>query len=1299
MIFDSTDNYTLLLTSECCMTPSPGLEEFTWAITNGTAHLIPTTSQPRVFGRLADDPSDHEVVLLASTDQNGSSINQTWTYRAGNWTPLPSAGGPNASSLTVAEFCYDAAIHADVLFYYYSQLNATRGWVYDNETWTFAAGRWTEVLNSTPSGFPHFLSMIYDAADGYLVAFGSSYHYNLTTGFQITDNSTWKFENNSWTRINTTSPSELTPSLVYDPDLGKVLLIGGYTYITGSSTTDPTTWAYRAGNWTALTGAEIPGLPPGPRMTATSNGVLAYVPPPYQASPSNTTAYSSFWFLNNTTWIVPSASDWTPVARGYGQVAYDSGDGYLLSFGGWTDTANYYSGWTFNDTWIYRDGDWSLVQSNKTPPGRYYGSIADDPSDGYVVMFGGAYGGAYGGWRTDTWTYHAGNWTQQHPVRSPAIPIWSCMAYDVADRYVLLFGGYNGTSNFNQTWEFHAGNWTELYPAISPPTMNRCSMAYDPNAGYLLLFGNNQTWTYSGGNWTHIATGWPYARQAPLMAFDPNLGGVVMYGGGSGGIAAFNELWLFANGSWTQLSEGMNPNGAGFGGAADDPEFGTVVLFVGAAFGPYRSQIWRVGENVPLSVGPVNISSTHLDVGQTLRLRSSVLGGTGDYDYQWTVLPPGCVPSNSSAITCAPSMAGNYTANISVTDSKGARGNGTSPAFVVSTDPVLSNLTITPSAIDAGQPVRFSVSLYGGSPPFSMSWGGLPTGCVSGNSTNLSCSPAASGNFTITAIVTDGLGYRATISANLTVAGPLTIFALTSSSSTIDLGETMRFSADVSGGTGNRTFTWSGLPPGCTGANASTVTCTPNSTGTYSVWLNASDSVGEAATAGPASLQVNAVLGSPSVSTSSSSADVGQTVYFHALVLGGTAPYTYDWSYLPSGCSNMNVANLSCTLTSVGNATVHISVVDATSATASGSGSRFESYPDPAVSSIALSRTVVDAGQIWTANVSVQVSNGTFSVSWVGIPTNCSTSGTGGAMVTCTSASPGTTYIAAVATDSRNFSVRSAAAMIEVETDPTIAAPSVSPAVVDLGQKISLSVQATALSPYSLVWTGLPGGCTAPGGSSPSWSCTPNSTGTFEISARLTDGNGFAVTSATTTVVVYPPLTVLQPVANVSTPTVGVPFEIEVTITGGGGGNHVVWSDVPSTCRPLSGSWNETCTVNAPGVYHPQATVSDREGSTLFSPAGNLTITYASVSGPRPVPTNQSSPSGGIGGVFGLPLWTWIALVVGTIAAVLVVICYRRGRGRPAVEGAESLAGPSDVSDGDGLVSSSANDEPPSLEG
>ena len=66
------------------------------------------------------------------------------------------------------------------------------------------------------------------------------------------------------------------------------------------------------------------------------------------------------------------------------------------------------------------------------------------------------------------------------PAVAPAPRTDENLANDPADGYVLLFGGANGSVLFNDTWAFAHGNWTLIHPTggVAPSPRVDASLTY-----------------------------------------------------------------------------------------------------------------------------------------------------------------------------------------------------------------------------------------------------------------------------------------------------------------------------------------------------------------------------------------------------------------------------------------------------------------------------------------------------------------------------------------------------------------------------------------------------------------------------------------------------------------------------------------------------------------------------------------------------------------------------------------------------------------------------------------------------
>jgi Galactose oxidase, central domain len=305
-------------------------------------------------------------------------------------------------------------------------------------------------------------------------------------------------------------------------------------------------------------------------------------------------ALNDTWKFQNGSWTDLTANfSVSPPARFQAATTYDGADGYVLLFGG--ETTSY----SLGDTWEYHGGAWQQVITSPSPSPRFHGSIAYDAADGDVVLFGGSYWGTSGTMDGDTWTYVQGTWTLvSSGTSSDPMPRRAAgMAYDGTDGYVVLFGGVTGSVvALSDTWKFSNGSWTQLNPSPHPTARWDLWPTTDPDVNGALFFGGcyhtgctsvyNDTWAFSGGNWTQL-TVWngtaPSARGATYLAYDPDIPGILLFGGSAG--RTLNDTWTFTvrsggNGSGSGNGSGGNNSGGNSSGGCgsgddDDNETGT----------------------------------------------------------------------------------------------------------------------------------------------------------------------------------------------------------------------------------------------------------------------------------------------------------------------------------------------------------------------------------------------------------------------------------------------------------------------------------------------------------------------------------------------------------------------------------------------------------------------------------------------------------------------------------------------------------------------------------------------------
>jgi len=144
----------------------------------------------------------------------------------------------------------------------------------------------------------------------------------------------------------------------------------------------------------------------------------------------------------------------------------------------------------------------------------------------------------------------------------------------------------------------------------------------------------------------------------------------------------------------------------------------------------------------------------------------------------------------------------------------------------------------------------------------------------------------------------------------------------------IKVGESVAFTSTMSGGLSPYSYQWYLNGAAVPGATSPTWTFTPTTTGTYTVYLNITDSVPKTAKSNEASVTVAPPL-TVLVSPTSASILVGQSVTFTSTVSGGYTPYTYQWYLNDAPVSGATSGSWTFTPTTSGIYYVYLKVTDA----------------------------------------------------------------------------------------------------------------------------------------------------------------------------------------------------------------------------------------------------------------------------------------------------------------------------------------------------------------------------------
>jgi N-acetylneuraminic acid mutarotase len=292
-----------------------------------------------------------------------------------------------------------------------------------------------------------------------------------------------------------------------------------------------------------------------------------------------------------------------PSARYAHSMAYASGTGKVMLFGGWDASA----GVGLNDIWAYdhANNTWTNLKpaGGVVPSVRCRCSMVYDEAAGRLLLFGGLDDASHKCFN-DTWAYDeaTNTWMNLKPTGAvPSARAFSCMVYDEDRHKVILFGGWDESASidFNDTWAYDpaANTWTQLTPVGAVPSARDLhQMVYDPASGKVILFGGdndstetglNDTWAYDpvANTWTDLSPAGtvPSGRGWFSMVYDEAHGQVVLFGGWDGTYA--NDTWAYdpAANKWAALTAvGAPPSGRSSHCMVYDSGASEVILFGGA---------------------------------------------------------------------------------------------------------------------------------------------------------------------------------------------------------------------------------------------------------------------------------------------------------------------------------------------------------------------------------------------------------------------------------------------------------------------------------------------------------------------------------------------------------------------------------------------------------------------------------------------------------------------------------------------------------------------------------------------
>jgi len=530
-------------------------------------------------------------------------------------------------------------------------------------------------------------------------------------------------------------------------------------------------------------------------------------------------------------------------------------------------------------------------------------------------------------------------------------------------------------------------------------------------------------------------------------------------------------------------------------------------------------------------------------------------------------------------------------------------------------------ITISPTSLPVvtiGTAFSQTLTGSGGNTPYtwSLASGAFPAGIsltsagvISGTTT------AATGNYSVTARLTDASGCQVTRAYTLTVSCP----TLSMSPASLSGGtQGTVYSQTITASGGTSPYAWSvplgSLPPGLTlNGSSGVLGGTPTTPGSYSFTVRATDTRGCLVDRG-----YTLAIACPTLTVNPTSLVAGtlgvaySTTSFSAT--GGTAPYT--WSYtgtLPTGTNITSAGLLSGTPNGApGTYNITVTVTDANLCTGNRALSILVNCGTFVITPTSLSNATQNASY---AAQTISAAGGTAPYNWTvsagALPTGMSFSNGGVLSGTPTSA-PGTYNFTARATDA--YSCQTTRAYSLVVNCPPVSITTASLAGATQYASYSETLVANSgSSPYTWDITSgaLPTGLNLSSGGAISG--TPTQLGTFNITFRVTDANSCSTTRPLSITVACPAISLTPTTLSGAQNNVAYSQQLSAS----GGTSPYVYTRtsgaLPTGMTLSSLGLLSGAPTSGPGNYNFTIQAVDASGSCSGSQAYTLTVTCPTV--------------------------------------------------------------------------------------
>ncbi len=503
--------------------------------------------------------------------------------------------------------------------------------------------------------------------------------------------------------------------------------------------------------------------------------------------------------------------------------------------------------------------------------------------------------------------------------------------------------------------------------------------------------------------------------------------------------------------------------------------------------------------------------------------------------------------------------------------------------------PLHPSISPTAASIDVGQSQEFASIAGGGRPPYTYRWYRNGTAVSGATGANWNFTPTQSGHYNIYVRVTDSLNNQANsnVVSNIIVYSQPSV-SISPTSANITAGGSKQFNSAVTGGLAPYTYQWYYANGNAiSGATTPTLVYKANFTGTYSIYLNVTDSLNYRSQSNTAIINVYSQPVA-TINPASVNMTVGGTQLFNSTITGGLSPYTFQW-YYTNGTKITGATNPTLTYkaNSTGTYNIYLNVTDNLNNKTQSNPAAIYVYSQP---SVIINPTSVNMTFGTTQQFTSTTTGGLIPYAYQWYQNDTAVTGATATTWNFTPATTGHYKVYLNVTDALNSKVQSNIVTdITVNSQPTITIIPISVNMTTGASQTFVSNVTGGTAPYSYQWylnsTAISGATAA------SWTFTPATVGTYKIYLNVTDHSAVSVKSNNATANVQTGITV-----NIS------PTHVKMYV----GQNQTFSSSVLGGTKPYTFQWclndtavsgansqNWTFTPTVAGIYKVYLNITD----------------------------------------------------------------------------------------------------------